>query len=104
MVDEEDKGIQDALLLWAKMTSDDQIKAQIRAREKFENDKRSEMAIIAEQGRIQGIQEERKRNEEKLIQTVINMKSKGFDISLISEMLGISEHDIDLLLKDTLEN
>ena len=57
------------------------------------------MAIIAEQGRIQGIQEERKRNEEKLIQTVINMKSKGFDISLISEMLGISEYDIDLLLK-----
>ena len=46
-----------------------------------------------EEGLELGIESERRKN-------ALNMKAKGFDTSLIAECLGISEADVEAILKN----
>ncbi|MBR1944551.1 MAG: hypothetical protein IJ848_03740, partial [Alphaproteobacteria bacterium] len=112
----EDDGMKDAQYLWTKLSSSEQIKAQIRAREKYalcsdseiaialarEMDKASEIATAKnegiEQGKKEGLIEGEKRGaQQKMKELALKMQSKGFDTDTIAECLNISIEDLNVI-------
>ena len=94
-IESNDKGIKRAKNEWEKITSDDQMKAQRRAREKYERDRDSELYCAKEEGREEGIREGK---EEEKKQIALNMKSKGFDDDTIAKCLNIDVNTLKVLL------
>lgn len=88
-----DKGITKAKNEWEKITSDAQMKAQRRAREKYERDRYSELYCAREEGIKEGKIEEKK-------QIALNMKSQCLDDEFISKCLNISINELQKLLLD----
>ncbi|MBR1944557.1 MAG: hypothetical protein IJ848_03770, partial [Alphaproteobacteria bacterium] len=86
-IESEDDGMKDAQYLWTKLSSSEQIKAQIRAREKYEMDKASEIATAKNEGLIEG---EKKGENKAKKELALNMKNQGFDNMMIAKCLNIS--------------
>ena len=80
-----DEGIKEAQYTWEKISSSEQVKAQIRAQEKYEMDKASEMYYA-------------KLEEKK--QIALNMKSKGVEDKFIAECLNIDINTLKQLLNN----
>ena len=53
-VSNKDEGMKEAQYIWMKVSGDDEVKARIRAIEKYEMDKGSELATARKQGLIEG--------------------------------------------------
>ncbi|MBR1944510.1 MAG: hypothetical protein IJ848_03525, partial [Alphaproteobacteria bacterium] len=105
-IESEDDGMKDAQYLWTKLSSSEQIKAQIRAREKYEMDKASEIATAKnegiEQGKKEGLIEGEKKGiekgaQQKMKELALKMQSKGFDNDTIAECLNISIGELNAL-------
>ena len=94
-IESNDKGIKRAKNEWEKITSDDQMKAQRRAREKYERDRDSELYCAKEEGREEGIRE---GEQKKMKELALNMKSKGFDDDTIAKCLNIDVNTLKVLL------
>ena len=56
-VSNKDEGMKEAQYIWMKVSGDDEVKARIRAIEKYEMDKGSELATARKQGLIEGKKE-----------------------------------------------
>ena len=82
-INSNDEGIKEAQHLWVKLSSNDDVRAMIRAREKYEMDKGSELATARNEGLIEG-----KISEQRAI--VLNMKKQGLDDSFVAKCLNIS--------------
>ena len=86
-----DEGIKEAQYTWEKISSSEQVKAQIRAQDKYEMDKASEMYYAKEEGKEEGKLEEKK-------QIALNMKSKGIEDKFIAECLDIDLDELNELI------
>ena len=65
----------------------------LRVREKALMDYASDMRTAKDEGREEGREEERRKN-------ALNMKAKEFDNKLIAECLGITEPEVEKLIKE----
>ena len=90
-----DEGINKAVDLFDKLSSPEQKRAQIRAREKYEMDKYSEIATAKEAGREEGLAEGKHK---KAIETAKNMLAKGLNIELVSQCTGLNVDEIKTLM------
>ena len=90
-----DEGINKAIDLFDKLSSPEQKRAQIRAREKYEMDKYSEIATAKEIGREEGLAE---GEHKKAIETAKNMLANGLNVELVSQCTGLSIDEIKLLM------
>ncbi|MBR1944399.1 MAG: hypothetical protein IJ848_02900, partial [Alphaproteobacteria bacterium] len=95
----------DAQYLWTKLSSSEQIKAQIRAREKYalcsdseiaialarEMDKASEIATAKNEGLIEG---EKKGENKAKKELALNMRNQGFQDTVIAKCLNISIEEL----------
>ena len=107
-VSNKDEGMKEAQYIWMKISGDDEVKARIRAIEKYEMDKGSELATARKQGLIEG---EKKGMEKGLIkgkkeglkegkkQIALNMKNQGLDDTFIAKCLNISIDELKRLLE-----
>ena len=100
-VNNKDGGMKEAQYIWTKVSGDKAVKAQIRAIEKYEMDKGSEIAEAKEEGIKQGKKEGLiEGKKEGLIegqkQIALNMKNQGFEDEVIAKCLNIN---IDKLSK-----
>ena len=100
-VENKDGGMKEAQYIWMKVAGDDNVKAKIRAIEKYEMDKGSEIAEAKEEGIKQGKKEGLiEGKKEGLIegqkQIALNMKNQGFEDEVIAKCLNIN---IDKLSK-----
>ena len=125
-VSNKDEGMKEAQYIWMKVSGDDEVKAKIRAIEKYEMDKGSELATARKQGLIEG---EKKGMEKGLIkgkkegliegkkegliegkkegliegkiseqkQIALNMKNQGLDDNFIAKCLNISIDELNEL-------
>ena len=73
-VSNKDEGMKEAQYIWMKVSGDDEVKARIRAIEKYEMDKGSELATARKQGLIEG---EKKGIEKGKKQGLIEGKKEG---------------------------
>ena len=81
------------------------MKAQRRAREKYERDVGSEIAMARRESKEEGLAEgfqkgEQKGKLEERKQLALNMKSKGFDDNTIAQCLNISIDELKKLLNE----
>ena len=92
-----DKTVDQAIETLRFISADKKMREIYIAREETKRDHDSEVINTArlarEEGREEGIAEERKKN-------VLNMKSKGLDNKFIAECLNISEGDVENILAD----
>ena len=86
-IESSDEGMKDAQYKWIKISSDEQMKAQIRAQEKYEMDRASELCCAKEEGKL----EEQK-------QIALNMKNQGLDDEFIAKCLNINLDTLQRLL------
>ena len=106
-----DKGMEKAKYIWNKVSGDKVVKDQIKAIEKYEMDKRSELTIAMREGEKKGIEkglkEGEKKGREKGLkegekkkekELALNMKSKGFTNDMIADCLNISIDELNILL------
>ena len=94
-----DRGMKEAQYIWTKVSGDKAVKAQIKAIEKYEMDKKSEIATALEEGEKKGIEKglmEGKQAEQK--QIALNMKKQGFENEVIAKCLNISINELNKLL------
>ena len=96
-VESKDKGIKEAQYKWTKISSDEQMKAQMRAQEKYEMDRDSELCCAREEGKEEGIKE---GEQMKMKELAINMKKQGLEDNFIAKCLNT---DLNTL-KDLLNN
>ena len=106
-VSNKDEGMKEAQYIWMKVSGDDEVRARIRAIEKYERDKESEIAIALEEGEKKGIKKgliegkkegliEGKQAEQK--QIALNMKKQGLDDTFIAKCLNINIDEFNKLL------
>ena len=89
-INSEDNGMNKARYLWIKLSSDDEVKARIKAIEKYEMDKGSEIAIAKEEGLAEG-------EYRKAVETAKNLLSMGLSVGQISKATGLFIEDITVL-------
>ena len=78
---------------WKKITSDEQMKAQRRAQEKYERDRDSELYLERQEGIKEG-------EHMKMKELAINMKMQGLDDEFISKCLNTDLNTLKDLLND----
>ena len=111
-VSNKDEGMKEAQYIWMKVSGDDEVKARIRAIEKYEMDKGSELATARKQGLIEGkkeglIEGEKKGiekgliegEEKKMKELALNMKNQGFEDTIIAKCLNISVEKLNELFE-----
>ena len=86
-VENKDEGMKEAQYIWTKVSGDDGVKARIRAIERYEMDKGSELVEARKEG------EKRKMKE-----LAINMKNQGFEDKVIAKCLNISIDELNKLI------
>ena len=98
-----DQGMKEAQYIWTKVSGDKVVKAQIKAIEKYEMDKKSEITTARNDGRQEGLIEgkkegliEGKKSEQK--QIALNMKNQGLENDFIAKCLNISIDNLKKLL------
>ena len=82
-----DEGIIDAKNRWTKISSNDALKAQIRAQEKYEMDRKSEIAIAKREGLAEG-------EYKKAVETAKNLLVMNLSIEQIAQATGLSIDDL----------
>ena len=90
-VENKDGGMKEAQYIWTKVSGDKAVKAQIKAIEKYEMDKKSEITNARNDGRKEGLIEGQK-------QIALNMKNQGLDDTFIAKCLNISIEELKQLL------
>ena len=102
-----DKGMKEAQHIWKKVAGDKVVKDQIKAIEKYEMDKRSELTIAMREGLEKGLAEGLEKGKEEGLkegkiseqrEIAFNMKSKGFTNDMIADCLNISIDKLNELL------
>ena len=98
------KEVKEAMDTLKYISSDDEVRAIADLRERTLSDKNSELTVAREQGleegREIGIEEGREIGEKKKTkEAVINMNAKGLDNKFISECLGITEEEVEEILR-----
>ena len=90
-VENKDGGMKEAQYIWMKVSGDDEVKARIKAIEKYERDKGSELATARKQGLIEG-------EKKKMKELALNMKNQGFEDTIIAKCLDISMDELYKLI------
>ena len=78
--------VQAAYEAYKRFSADPVMREQIRARERFEIDRRLDRAYAKEEGETQ-----------KAIEVARNMKAKGYSIAEIADISGLSSSEIERL-------
>ena len=92
-IESKDEGMKRAQVEWNKITSDEQMKAQRRAQEKYERDRDSELYLERQEGIKEG-------EQIKMKELAINMKMQGLDNEFISKCLNTDLNTLKDLLND----
>ena len=92
-IESKDEGMKRAQGEWKKITSDEQMKAQRRAQEKYERDRDSELYLERQEGIKEG-------EHMKMKELAINMKMQGLDDEFISKCLNTDLNTLKDLLND----
>ena len=116
-----DEGMKNAKYLWNKLSSSDQKRAQIRAREKYEMDKKSEIYCAREEGKEEGMKEGLEKGikeglekgiqeglekgiqegeKRKMKELILNMSNQGLDDEFIAKCLNIDINTLKQLLNN----
>ena len=111
-VENKDGGMKEAQYIWTKVSGDKAVKAQIKAIEKYEMDKKSEITNARNDGKKEGLIEGKKEGliegkKEGLIegkiseqkQIALNMKNQGFEDTIIAKCLNISVEKLNELFE-----
>ena len=98
-----DEGINKAVNLFDKLSSPEQKRAQIRAREKYEMDRYSEIATAKEAGIAEGLQQGKKEGLAEgeynaKIETAKNLLVMGLSVEQISKATGLSIEEVKSLM------
>ena len=121
VVESNDEGMKNAKYLWNKLSSSDQKRAQIRAREKYEMDKKSEIYCAREEGKEEGMKEGLEKGikeglekgiqeglekgiqegeKRKMKELILNMSNQGLDDEFIAKCLNIDINTLKQLLNN----
>ena len=99
-INSEDNGMNRARYLWIKLSSDDEVKARIKAIEQYEMDKGSEIAIANEEGIAEGLEKglqqwKEEGAHEKAIETAKNFLKMGLFVEQVANGTSLSIETIN---------
>ena len=111
-VNSNDKGMTKAKYIWTKVAGDKVVKDQIKAIERYEMDKKSEITNARNDGRKEGLIEGKKEGliegkkegliegeKKKMKELALNMKVQGFENEVIAKCLNISVEKLNELFE-----
>ena len=109
-IESSDEGMKDAQKLWNRISANDQLTAQLRAEEKYQRDKDSEIAINREEGRQEGIAEGLEKGKEEGLaeglekgehnaktETARKMLTDDLSMDVIAKYTGLTIEEVKLL-------